>query len=844
MPTNTIQNFRFALRNFKGTPVRFFHVESEDLLPQVAQSSKKPSHHIIVIDRSGSMYGDLEALKGTLEKLLTLAEFNDDTQRISLLSYSSSGDVKLHFAKVTVADVMKASSPYLQEIRAIRVTGLTCISQSLAMANTLVDDKETTCISLHTDGYANDRSPSQEGRDIQAAVDLLKKHPALFVNTVAYRDWCDFTLLAGIANQLSGVCIQAKSIKEVYVALHNTQALLAGGTSDALTVAAGAANYTVFYSNSAKKVLGSTADFTVNGLTDADDKHVLRFMEIDERKYNQLALPEADYVHALPYARAMIAEGNINAAKYAIVSSRDQGLLTKHYRALVPTEVAALTTDLETDIFGPEKFATSTTYGLGDSKATVLGVLEVLNTFAGSIRVDIEALTKNYKRRGLKRIAGSRNDDGTLNPAKYQLASKSSKTVAVSGFDINRNTATVNMLVVDPANLVDCATGDVVSEVAGVQLSLVDFKNYTIVGDGTVCTPVLPLTIADKRCRKALVDLGVLAADADPAGVAEIRLDNLPLVDFDATFAVAAADLTKLAQLTALSKILAASVKEASEAYTPEQVAALKEHYLSPALYFSGPTTNDYTDLAEALNTGKVDTRLSYKVELGSVAITNLGKLPSANAFLDRRFLLAVDGKEVAKPKLTEYLNRFRENEEDAVPDVKFAVKALGPKIKLTPVDELMFPIMESFLGLGDGQVVTGLLTAAGATQALDVDFSAIFADCMSRDGALRSFVEARKLVDAAIDDIYNKTISPLVFYVGATGLVPDSFNAKAMNAEQLEAKFPDISLSKDEKEGTFYLLPGDVLLTVYVKGEYFTTTPAVADLRSQAKPVSFASAI
>jgi hypothetical protein len=90
--------------------------------------------------------------------------------------------------------------------------------------------------------------------------------------------------------------------------------------------------------------------------------------------------------------------------------------------------------------------------------------------------------------------------------------------------------------------------------------------------------------------------------------------------------------------------------------------------------------------------------------------------------------------------------------------------------------------------------------------------------------------MEASKHVENAIEAIYDR-IRPLAFYIGATGLVPDGLDAKAYNADQFAAKYPDAKLSKAEKEeGTFFVLPNDVVITVYVKGEYFTTGAATAD--------------
>jgi len=804
----------FALRNFSGKPIQHVAVSTENLSNQETAAVQQPTHHIVIIDRSGSMYGDLPDTKAMVEKLLTLGEFNDPLQRISLISYSSMGDVKCHFAKVTVGDVLKADSPYLKEVRGIQVTGLTCISQSLVLANSLVDDNEITCVTLHSDGYANDRSPSAEKSAIGSAVETLASHPFVFVNTIAYRDWSDFTLLSSVANMGSGVCTQAKTIRQVYDALHSAQKMLSGSMAPALTVSRASDNYLVFYSQSAGKVLGSSKDLTVRGLNSSDDKTAYRYEFIDATAAG--ALPDADPKAALAYARAQISEGNINAAKYALCGVRSD-LLPKHYRALVATEVAAMAADIEQVLFSGTVGQTATV-GL-PSGPSVLDVLATLGKFKG-LRVNTKSLTANYKRQGVKRIGGTRNADGTVTPPEFELKATDGPYADVLSFDLNRNTATINLLTSRKASLVRCATGEVVSEVAGVDTTnLKDYRNFTVVGDGAICTPILPLRISDKRCHKALVDLGAVSGDFDPNADVEVHLGGMPLIGFDQSFSLAGDVFDKLAKMTAAQKILSACVKEASDAFTAEQIAELKAHYLSTSLYFSGPTTTHYADLTEALNKGEVDTRLSYKIDLGNAEITSLGKLPSANAFLDRRFTLTVAGTPFDKPKMTSVLDT----------DAAWGEKVLGPRIKLTKVDDLLFPIFKSFLlDGGKGEFETILRNAGVDDETVNALLTAMADKAADK---VEPILNASRRLGEAIEALYVTTISPLVFYIGATGLVPDDLDAKAHTADQIVAVHPEIALSKDEKEGLFYALPNGLLLTVFVKGEHFTTDAGLAAL-------------
>jgi len=814
---------KFALHNYAGKPVRFFTVTPQEATPDKAAAALSPSHHIAILDVSGSMWGDLDAVKNIIEKVFTAEEFNDPSMKISLLTYSSHGDVRVHFQRVTVEDVLAPNSPHLAEIRNLRTRGLTCISQALVAAEKLIDDSEVTCISLHTDGYANDRSPYTEAQVIVQAVEALEKHPNAFCNTVGYRSWCDFALLSAIANRLSGKSMQASNAREVYMALHDTQTLLAGSMSPVIDAPLNGFDFITFVSKKARKVLGSTQGLTVRGLSGGDDAMIYRYKEVDEATYNADSggvCGGAEGLDALyAYCRAQIALGNLNAAKYAMVSTRVTNLINTHARALVAAEVAAMATRVEQFLFEPTTIIQSGEYGLGETGPSLLSLLQVLDEYKSSLRVNVRDIQASYKRRGLKRVPGTRDDQGNIVPPTHKLQTPRENTaVQVASIDINRDTATVNIKVIEDGKLMETATGNPVEEIAGIPLDLKSFRNYTLVGDGQVNVSVLPIKTNDKRCFAALKELGVITADSFfPSEQHDIDISQMPLVDYDQDFAGTPVDTFDfLAKLTVLQKLLAGLTAGESESLTAEQIDALKGCYITPALYFSPPTTTPYTDLAEAQAKGEVDTYLSYKVKLGTPEITNLGKLKSGNAYLQRRFTLTdANGDEVKKPTLKDWW-------EDGS---KWAVKALSAKTKLDAVDDLTFPIYEDFFGFGGGAALAEVL---GMAQADTDAFHDAISGGLDRDEAVTVFKEALGDVNASIDRTYAENICPLAFYVGATGLVPDTLGATAMTPDQLVAKFPTTKLAKAEQEGTFYEVSGGLLLGVFVKGEHFSTESGV----------------
>jgi len=94
----------------------------------------------------------------------------------------------------------------------------------------------------------------------------------------------------------------------------------------------------------------------------------------------------------------------------------------------------------------------------------------------------------------------------------------------------------------------------------------------------------------------------------------------------------------------------------------------------------------------------------------------------------------------------------------------------------------------------------------------------------MDRDEAVAVFKETLGAVNSTLGAYYASYVVPLAFYVGATGLVPDSLASKAMTAEQLTDKHPQCKLGKAEKEGTYYEISPGVLLGVFTTAEHFTT--------------------
>lgn len=807
-----MSTFKFTVYDFAGEPYRHYLCEELDLHTTKPTKKRQPAHHCMIVDASGSMYNDMPDVRATLEKICTLDEYNNPDLRLSLISFSSSGDVKLHFSKVTVADVMKKDSPYLKSIQTLQVRAMTGMSQSLKLAESIIDDADITAISLHTDGYANDPSPSAEHAAIEVLIGLLKKHPNLFVNTIGYRDWCDYNLLAKIANSLSGTCLQAKNIKQVYDSLNGTTALLTGTMAPTLELSKGDADYLVFRSSSAKKILGSKDALFVRGLAENDDKTAWRLKEVDEKtlkkeKCSTLKLGSTFST----FARAFLGMGQINLAKYFMTTSLIEDL-RKHTRALVSADIAAMAADLEAHAFGKEDVSFVDKYALASSGPALLDLFQLFNEHRDGFLINIAKLKEGYKRRGLKKEQGVRLENGKVEPTWTDTKFRDdSEWVETSGFELNNANATINVLISRPVDLTERKTEKRIGEVAGIKLNdLRTYNNYTIVGDGMLNTDKLTVRVTDKALYEQLKKMGEGLSQFDPGEVVTMNLNAVPIVDYSTQFKnIDVALFENLMQLTVLQKALKAicAAPEAKPRFSSEQLEELKKHYITPALYYSPPTCNPYVKLEDAIAKGEVDYRVSFRVTLGTKECLHLGELYSGNEYLQRRFTLSIGGKDVAKPTWDAWLND----------KAQWGIKELSARTKLNSIDEVTYPIYAGFLNLGPGGPLEKLIDTVVPAKKLNK------LEKQLSESSIEGVQELLELVEKKIETLYHKQLRPLVFQVGASGIVPDSFGATAYTPDQYEQKF-DVKLGKNEKQGTFFVLPNGLVLSVFTENVLFST--------------------
>jgi Mg-chelatase subunit ChlD len=817
---------KFTLFNLLGEPRAYYVVDRTELdRGKPDPKAKTIAHSIIVVDRSGSMYGQMRDVRETLLKLLTLDEYKQYSLVVTLISYSSVGDVTCHFQRVPISQIMKPGSEEQRQIQRLDATCLTCISGGLKLAESLVKDGELTSITLHSDGYANDPSSNAEATNLMAICKSLQGKD-VFVNTIAYTDYSDFRLLSRVANGVGGSCVKAGNIKIMYDTLYeNTKTLGSSLVPPVEVPLPKDAEYQVFVSHAAKRVNGAAGELKVMGVRPEQDAAVYQYRKVSEKEYKALKdVPEMQTSEAVyAFAKGQLAEGNLNTAKYAVASAFDATMVMTHGKALTNNQTAALATDLDKLLADPGELDGHQILSEVpvNKRIPFVRLVNLLEDHPDDYLVNLPYLQEHYVRRGVKRLQGTRDENGNLMEPwlKTEYADKD-EYVRVSRYEVNQNAATMNMLISRRVKLVKAKGGEVIEQVAGVKLDqLRTFNNYTLVGDGELNVQNLKLRITGKKLFDALVKEGVLenedgtpAGKHDPKAAYILRLDVLPLVPPFSGEIKLTGVFDELCGLKILASLCGAHLKEAAEDFTPEQVEELKKHYLSKSLYLNFPTTNPYTDRLKALSEGTIDTRTSYKIDIGNKDILNLSKLHSANKFLERMYVPTVNGTEVEKPKF-----------EDALDGTwKYGFKTLSARVKVTKVDDLMKEYFDEFLGLKATGVTIKTLESVGAKDLAKIVQDRLKGKQPEKKAFVAALTDARKKLEARQEELFRDRLSALVFYIGSTGLLPDELDVKAQTADQISNKYPDLALSKDEREGTFFEI-GDTILTVYAKTEDFS---------------------
>lgn len=830
----------FLVRDLRGMPLRVLSWEWVSTTDRREGSGpSKTKHHIMVLDRSGSMWSDMDQMRDTVRKVLGLEEYSRPDLLVSVISYSSGGQVRRHVERCQIA------SRTFDNLADMRAEGLTCMSDGLSAAFTMVRAQEQTVVSLHSDGYCNDPSPGAERVKCASLVQSLRSLGAV-VNTVAYRGSSDFQFLAQLANAGGGACVQAGNLREVYDALCRGQQAAAGDGGKALVSVPDGVEHVLRVHRALRRVLLVTNDFDSIEAERDEEVYLVRSQSYDdkacrERLALQRDVPDAAVGPMLALARGLVGAGRVTEAKQVALSTGVTKFLD-HARALTGPQVAALASSLDALLFADPLAAAGQWPGRRpflpqpEPAVTLPELLAVVGRHPGGLKVYLPALMQGYKRRGLKRVPGKWVNGKVESPqvfaAKRRGGTGSDGWCDLISVSQSDSEATVNITVAEPIELMQTvhtgtpqtlSTAQRLTEVAGVSLeSLRQFRSFTVVGDGEVTLSTLPCRIVSKELHAALDKIGADFGHKygarhlfSPGTPADLSLD-LPLLRASGVPACPSeADVLRVFRLTVLQRILSASLKDGSASrYSPEQVAALRAVHVTVGgehLNFSPPTCYPYESVKAAQAAGQVDARVRYRVTFGGAGVLNADDLPSANEHLQRRWYVgrhaagAAGGEMVEKPTMIDFFSSDASIvREKTVQETK--------RLKLGAVDELVQPLFlfTDRMRQSDNWANNAEIATYGLPQEFGTG---------KWDGA-ENRKRALRFVEDALEAARGR-LREVVMHVGASGSAPTEWGA-ALDADAVEKL--GYKVGKIERDGQFYHV-GGVIVGMFATESLFSVS-------------------
>lgn len=170
---------------------------------------RRPVHHFFIIDKSGSMWSTLPGLIEDLKKQVRNLKTGDS---VTFGWFSSRGESGFPIKARTIVDEnsFRELDRLFDEHK--EAMNLTCFSDSLAEVGKIVEETKfldaRNCLTFFSDGWANDRSVSEEHKLTREIMRGLFGKFEL-VLTVAYSDYADRAFLAEMAQLAGGECISS-----------------------------------------------------------------------------------------------------------------------------------------------------------------------------------------------------------------------------------------------------------------------------------------------------------------------------------------------------------------------------------------------------------------------------------------------------------------------------------------------------------------------------------------------------------------------------------------------------------------------------------------------------------
>lgn len=510
--------------NFKGISLNSVTVTPPDAPEQV----RLPLHHIVVTDVSGSMYGDLPALRKHLKNKLLSLVGADDT--LSLVWFSGKGQCGILQEGIRIANLTDLTSVHNAIDRFLVPQCLTGFKEPLELVSGLIDRLQAadsghaTNLIFMTDGYDNQWNKNQI---IDACSALAPKVDSASI--IEYGWYTNRPLMEEMAEVLGGSVLFAENQEDYQLSAEAALTRTVKG-GKRVTVDLGKTKYPYAF---------SFADGAINTIQIKDGSITVPESIGTVYYFGNGVSGDVSPVQgtdaAVYPALALLAQRKQTDDVFSILRTIGDVALAKKFMNCFSKQdyvdftnllLAAATDESKRYVDGFSESCIPR-----DDAFTVLDLLGLLESDAGNLFYPLHPAF-SYNRIGKK---SEQKDEDKL---VFQYADRNAG-FPINGLVYNEDRANVSMrvrftgTVKLPANDFDSLPAD---------FPTYSYRNYTIIKDGIVNTRELPVSLSQSSI-DVLVKEGVIPANSVAPGelfVLDIR--NVPIINRKMVNTIHAAD--------------------------------------------------------------------------------------------------------------------------------------------------------------------------------------------------------------------------------------------------------------------------------------------------------------
>jgi len=313
-------------------------------------------HHIHIIDRSGSMYREINKL---IENVKQTLDVMSDDDLVSVIWFSGKSQYK------TLLKGASKNTPNIKELLDSLKSTLdcTCFSEALNEADVIIDDliklQPNIAITLFTDGCPVVPDLQQELKDISDIVEKLSGK-VIAINTVGYGAYYDADLLDSISNKTAlGKRFHSDNIDEYMPIFEGNYTIYNDLVQNSVEIEQADSNIFYMSRNSSTLTKGkmkinflnkSKNQFFIIGPDKNEFKFTFNDTEYDSKDINKsiISTTAVNLYYGLAYE--MVSRRSADA-KYVIANTKDKYLYDKFINSFTSTERQDMINELKNATF-------------------------------------------------------------------------------------------------------------------------------------------------------------------------------------------------------------------------------------------------------------------------------------------------------------------------------------------------------------------------------------------------------------------------------------------------------------------------------------------------------------